>query len=39
MRTEYTDAVELIAALEREFPSVSINWEGILAHQYRYAVP
>jgi FkbM family methyltransferase len=39
MRTGYTDAADLIAALEREYPSVSVNWEGILAHQYRRAIP
>lgn len=39
MRTQYTNAADLIAALEREFSSMSINWEGILARQYRRAVP
>ena len=39
MRIEYADASDLIAALEREFSSVSINWEAILARQYRHAVP
>jgi FkbM family methyltransferase len=32
------DAVSLIAALEQRFPSYSINWEGILAHQYAHCL-
>jgi FkbM family methyltransferase len=39
MRFDYTHASDLIAALEREYSSTSINWEGILACQYRRAVP
>lgn len=39
MRTEYPSAADLLTALESEVSSMSINWEAILAYQYRHALP
>jgi FkbM family methyltransferase len=35
MLADCNDAISLISALERQYSSMSINWEAILASQYR----